>query len=108
MKIYFDGNVYYTREKFLEMVRSNAEYIIDPSTTYYSDRIGYAKETVSIDGQGYMVFKPEQLDDEEMIYLLSHPYGGIIKEDFPEDFAKGLGLDSGFSITKTKEIEVKD
>lgn len=90
------------------MVRSNAEYIVDPSTTYYSDKIGYAKETVCIDGQGYMVFKPEQLDDEEIIYLLSSSHGGFIKESLPEDFAKALGLDSGYSITGTKEIEVKE
>ena len=108
MKIYFDGCAYYTRERFLEMIRSNADYIVDSSTTYYSDKIGYAKEAVSIDGQNYMVFKPEQLDDEEIMDLLSHSYGGFIKEILPEDFAKDLGLDSGYSITETKEIEVKE
>ena len=72
MKIYFDGNVYYTREKFLEMVRSNDMYIIDPLGTYYSQKIGYAKEIVeNIDGRDWNVFKPEQLEDEEIIDLLS-------------------------------------
>jgi hypothetical protein len=108
MKIYFDGSVYYTRERFLRMVRSNAEYIIDPTTTYYSDKIGYAKETVTIEGQGYMVFKPEQLEDDEIIYLLSHYYGGFIKEKIAEELAKVFGFDSGYTLTKTTEIEVKE
>lgn len=108
MKIYFDGVVYYTREKFLKMVRSNAEYIIDPTATYYSDKIGYAKESVSVDGQSHMVFKPEQLDDEEIIYLLSHSYGGFIGEIMSEELCKALGFGPGYSIKKTKEIEVKE
>lgn len=108
MKIYFDGHCYYTRERFLEMIRISAKYIVDPTTTYYSDKIGYAKETANVDGQCYMVFKPEQLEDEEIIDLLSLSHGGFIKEGLPKDFLKDFGIDSDYSITKTKEIEVKD
>lgn len=108
MKIYFDGVVYYTRERFLEMVRSNAEYIIDPSTTYYSNKIGYAKESVSVDGQSYMVFKPEQLDDEEILDLLPRLYGGFISSIHMKELCKSLGIDFDCGITKIREIEVKE
>lgn len=108
MKIYYDGRVYYTRERFLEMVRSNAEYIIDPLATYYSDKIGYAKETVEADGRDWRVFRPDQLEDEEIIYLLSLLYGGFIKEKFSEELAEAFGFSNGYSITNTKEIEVKE
>ena len=108
MKIYFDGTVFYTKERFLEMVRSNAEYIVDPWGTYYSNQIGYAKETVSIDGCSCKVFKTEQLDDEELISLLPVPYGGFIKGRLPKDLALAIEYDNSYSITKVREIEVKE
>ena len=109
MKIYYDGYVYYTRERFLEMVRSNAKYIIDPLGTYYSNKIGYAKETVeNLDGRDWKVFKPEQLEDDEIVDLLSSLYGGIIKEIFPKGLAESFGFSPEYSITTTREIEVKE
>lgn len=108
MKIYFDGVVYYTRERFLEMVRSNAEYIIDPSTTYYSNKIGYAKESVSVDGRDWMVFKTEQLDDEEILDLLPRLYGGFISSSHMKELCKSLEIDFDYGITKIREIEVKE
>ena len=108
MKIYFEGCAYYTRERFLEMVRSNAKYVIDPLGTYYSNKIGYAKEIVeNIDGRDWAVFKPEQLEDDEIIYLLSSLYGGIIKDKFPKELAEAFGFSLEYYITTTREIEVK-
>lgn len=108
MKIYFDGSVYYTRERFLSMVRSNAKYIVDPTTTYYSNNNGYSKESIKVDDLYLSVFRPEQLEDDEIIYLLSHNYGGFIKENIAEELAKAFGLESGYTLTKTTEIEVKE
>ena len=108
MKIYFDGSVYYTRERFLSMVKSNADYIVDPFTTFYADNVGYAKEEIEVDGERYKVFKTGHLVDEDIIYLLSRECGGFITDPAPDELAKAFGFETGYTFHKTKEIEVKE
>ena len=108
MKIYFDGVCYYTQERFLSMVKSNAAYIVDPSTTFYAEKVGYGTQ-LDIDGTGYIVFRPEQLVDEDIIYLLSREYGGFITAPLGcDELAKAFGFEDGYNFIKTKEIEVKE
>lgn len=107
MKIYYDGVAYYTREKFLSTIRVIEPLIICSISNYYSDKVGYATERYTSELGDFMVFKPEQLTDDEIIMLLSAPHGGYIKVDTGE-LASMFGFEKQDVLNEVKEIEVKE
>ena len=89
------------------MVRACAAYIVDSSVNFYAEKAGYGTQ-LEIDGAGYVVFRPEQLDDEEIIYLLSRSCGGFITKPFySKELAEAFGFEDGYYFKATIEIEVK-
>lgn len=108
MKIHQERFTYYTKERMVGIIRKHAEYIIDPTAKFNSDKVGRSKESVTVDGISCMVFKPEDLNDEELLYLSSRLYGGFVTNSIPEVLRNEPGLEKDYSSTRIREIEVKE
>lgn len=107
MKIYTNGRAYYTQEAFLSMARTEGYYIIVSSPGFHNEKGSYGTEIITCeDGFTYRAFRPEDLTDEEILYLLTHSNGGIIS--CPKWTEYFFGSDYKPSVAWTSEIDVKE
>ena len=102
--------VFFTKEALLRYIRADYELlIVDPTTTFRCEKFGRSTQVSQADGQSYVVFRPDDLTDEEIFYLLTRPYGGYISVvGDMDELAKAFGFSTENIFHEIKEINVKE